>query len=124
MQVSVKTASVAAAVCVVVGVVIGSKWGSQIETQIVTKDRVVTQIKEVTRPDGTVVRDTTRVEDRQRAITVTQPAKKDWTVTALYGFSPVPVYGVGVSRRVLGDFSVGAQATTKGDLLATLSYQF
>lgn len=122
MQVSKKTAAIAAAVCIGIGAVIGSKWGSQIETQIVTKDRVVTQIKEVTRPDGTVVRDTTRVEDRQQAISVTQPAKKDWTVTALYGFGPA--YGVGVSRRILGDFSVGVQGTTKGDIMATLSYQF
>jgi hypothetical protein len=122
MQVSKKLAISVVVLCIAAGAVIGSKWGAQIETRTVTKDRIVTQIKEVVRPDGTVERDTTRTEDRRTdAVTI---AKKDWIVKAGYGIAPVPYYGAGVYRRVFMDVFVGVEASTRGEVMAGVLITF
>lgn len=122
MQVSKRVVFIVVVICIGIGAVIGSKWGAQIETQIVTKDRIVTQIKEVTRPDGTVIRDEVRVEDRQQ--TVIAPAKKDWIVGAGYGIAPIAYYGVSVHRRVIGDVYLGISGNTRGEAMASVLISF
>lgn len=124
MQVSNRLAIVVVVVSIAVGAVIGSKLNKpEVQIETITKDRVVTQIKEVTRPDGTVERDTTRVEDRQQVQSIIAK-KPDWTVQALYGINEVPYYGVGLTRRIIGDLSAGVQVNTRGEVMAILSYQF
>jgi hypothetical protein len=125
MEVSKKQITVSILSCLVIGTIIGTKLGqkmSQSGTQIITKDRIVTVERQVTRPDGTVERDTTRVEDR-RTETVTI-AKKDWIVKAGYGIAPVPYYGAGVYRRLLGDVYVGLEGSTRGEAMASVLITF
>ena len=125
MQVSNRLAIVVVVVSIAVGAVIGSKWDKpEVQIETVIKDRVVTIERQINRPDGTIERQIERVEDRQQSVVVAQPAKKDWTVQALYGINEVPYYGVGIYRGVLGDLSAGVTLNTRGEILVGLQYSF
>jgi hypothetical protein len=126
MEVSKKQITVSIVSCLVVGTIIGTIMGqkmSQSGTQIITKDRIVTVERQVTRPDGTVERDTTRVEDRRtEAVTV---AKPDWAIGASYGITgPVPSYGISIHKRVFMDVFVGVTANTRGEVMASALITF
>lgn len=129
MEVSRKVAVIVACVCVGAGALIGSKCGTvppQSVARTVTKDRVVTQTKEVVRPDGTVQRDVVRTEDRSADshVAVAPAAKKDWIIGVGYGIAVLPYYGVSLHRRVLGDFYLGVSGDTRGEVIASLLFTF
>ena len=123
-----KKTIIVACVIFVLGGVIGYKLAPvpQSETRMVTQDKVVTIIKEVTKPDGTTTREETRTEDRQAdsSVTVATPSKNDWLVGVSYGPGVVPVYGITVQRRVIGNVYVGASASTNGDITANVGVTF
>lgn len=117
-----------AGVCILLGAVLGYKLAPvpQSETRTIVQDKIVTVVKEVKKPDGTVVRDETRTEDRkaEQSITAAPPSKPDWLVGVSYKFSDVPVYGITVQRRVIGNVYVGASASTSGDITANVGVTF
>ena len=79
--------------------------GQPIETETITND-TTTKIKDVDKTDT------------QETVTVTPPKNNLWTVSGMAGVSPltnfVPVYGVHVTKEVLGPISVGAFGFTNG----------
>lgn len=98
----------------------------EIAERTVTKDKVVTVVREVKSPDGTVIRDErTERDSRSDARVETSPAvKPDW----LLGVSANPfkpgVYGGQVGRRILGNSYVTVSADTHGNLLLGVTILF
>lgn len=123
-----KKTVIVAAIIFVLGGVLGYKLAPvpQSETRTVTQDKVVTIIKEVTKPDGTTTREETRTEDRQaeQSVTAAAPSKPDWLVGVSYEPGVVPVYGITVQRRVIGNVYVGASASTSGNITANVGVTF
>lgn len=130
MQVSLKLGILLAALLIALGVVIGSKMNqveTLTETKIVQKDRVVTVVKEVKSPDGTITREEQRVEDRQQEsqVVVNAPKdKQDWILGASYGIAIEPYYGASVHRRILGNLYLGVQVNTREEVAVGLLYSF
>lgn len=96
-------------------------------TETVTKDKVVTVVREVKSPDGSVVRDE-RTEresrtDSQVQVPVVQ-AKPDWMV----GVNASPVvpghYQATIGRRVLGNAYISASGDTHGTILLGVTILF
>ena len=123
-----KKTVIVAAIVFVLGGVLGYKLAPvpQSETRTVVQDKIVTVVKEVTKPDGTVIRDETRTEDKRAdsSVTVAPPSKPDWLVGVSYEPGVVPVYGITVQRRVIGNVYVGASASTSGDITANVGVTF
>ena len=93
------------------------------EKQVVKRD-VVTQIVEVTKPDGTkevktVITDKSK-ENKQVSILKTD---KQWLVGAYYRVND-PAYGLQASRRILGPLFVIIGADTDRNLTIGLNYEF
>jgi len=101
-------------------------------TQEVTKTDVVTVVKEIKKPDGTVETDTTTTDktivdtDTKTQTTVLQskqwtvylqivPHTQDWTR---------PNYEIGAYKKWLGDLSVGGSYRTDGTVGLGLLYSF
>ena len=97
----------------------------EVTEKTVTKDKIVTVVKEIKRPDGTIERDerTERDTDVVADRPVIQP-KPDWLV----GVSANPFkqghYQGELSRRVLGNAYVGVRADTHGNLLLGVTILF
>lgn len=128
MQLSLKTIILAAVALIAAGVLIGSKMFKaepQIETRTVTKDRVVTVTKEVKSPNGTVVREEVKTEERKsdQQIAIAPPVKPDWLLTG--GIRPQEQhYMLGVQRRIIGDVYGGLQVDTQRNAFLTISILF
>lgn len=125
MEISKRVAAGAAVVCIVVGGIVGSKLTKvtpQIETVI--KDRVVTVVRQIKSPDGTIVTDVRQTEDRQQRQTVAPPKKPDWHISASYQPSGIPVYGVQLERRILGDVYLGVSVNTEGRVMGIVGFSF
>jgi hypothetical protein len=99
-------------VVLVIGAAAGTYFDAKhtIEEKVIYKDRVRTQIKEVIKeaPDGTKVTERYIHKDEKKDKKVARkesiPVKPNWGVGIKYDlFSPVPVYGVDVHRRIFGD---------------------
>lgn len=91
----------------------------------VVRDNVVTVVKEVVKPDGTVIRDSVTTDKSvKRVDSVTQIAasKPDWLAGVKYNTNKE--WSVGVSKRVLGNVYVGAEASQSGVLSATIHKPF
>lgn len=117
-----------ACIIFVLGIGLGYKLAPvpQSETRTITQDKIVTVVREVKRPDGTVVRDETKTEDRkaEQSIVVAPPVKPDWLVGVSYGFGVVPTYGITVQRRIISNVYVGASASTVGDVTLNVGVTF
>lgn len=98
------------------------------EVEVVKHD-TVTQIKEVTRPDGTKEKDTT-ITDRSTEVAkkeskvVIENLKPQWMVSGTYGISAVPYYGAQVQRRIIGPVFAGVAANTRSEVFAVVSLEF
>lgn len=89
----------------------------EVEKEVIKKD-IVTVIKEIKRPDGTVETTSSTVDrsevvkEIEKEIRVEVEAKKhDWLLRALVearDFALPPNYGVGLERRILGPIFLGA----------------
>ena len=91
----------------------------------VTKDKVVTVVREVTKPDGTVTRDErTERDSAQTVVTPISQPRPNWLVGVSASPSIPNKYGAFVGRRVLGNVFITVSATTHGDLLAGLLIEF
>lgn len=113
--------------CVASAVAAGSlvyKYARQVETKKVVKDNVVTVVREVIKPDGTVIRDSKTVDKSVKTIEAAPLAaiKPDWLVKVGYGIDKN--YSFGVAKRVMGNVYVGAEASQSGVLSATVTITF
>lgn len=91
---------------------------------------VTTIIKERVEPDGTTTR-TTKIKDKSTKTKETETTKvvtrTQYKVQVMYGLdlnTKIPVYGVGVERRILGNISAGVWGLTNKTVGASLSYEF
>lgn len=89
---------------------------TKIEEKEVVKTRIVTQVREVVKPDGTTVRDTVITdnseETRRRVERQVERVLHNWVVGvgATTGYDKLePTYTLDVSRRILGPFFVGGR---------------
>lgn len=97
---------------------------SKIET--VEKDKIVTVVRTVKQPDGTVVQDKTITQDRVKQVeqqVVEQKVPPQWRITGGYQFGQQN-YMLGIERRIMGPLFLGVQGRTDGSILATLSVEF
>lgn len=95
------------------------------ETNEVVRDKIITVIRTVKAPDGTVTRDRTTTTDRVETVNVvasTPVVPKDWIVGI--GYSVQRNYSAYVQRRILGPVFLGAQVNSKGELLGTIAVEF
>ncbi len=97
--------------------------------RIVTKDHVVTVIKEVVRPDGSKETDTTIVDDstkKEDSSKVTIKAVPQWRldVEIRTSLDLVPIYQVQVSRRLFGPVMVGVSISTDKTLGLSAGMEF
>ncbi len=92
--------------------------------KIVNRDKIVTVVRRVKNPDGTVVTDRRTEVDRNREkdIQKTVVVPKDWLVGV--GSTLDRTYSAQVQRRVLGPVFLGIQINTKQELVGTISVQF
>lgn len=103
---------------------------------IVERKNVVTVIKEVKRPDGTVETET-RTEDKSETTgkkdsdssssSVVTNNKPQWRAGALVGMdfrTNQTTYGALVERRILGPASLGVYGTTNQNVGLSLSLEF
>jgi hypothetical protein len=98
-------------------------------TQEVIKEKTVTEIRQETRPDGTVVTETVVVEDRDQTKDVKESkvdASKlpDWMLSVGQSVSASPVYTMSIQRRILGPVWLGAAANTSKELFVTVGVEF
>lgn len=97
---------------------------------IVTKDHVVTVVKQIKNKDGTTETDTTTTEDKNttdnKVAIVAIRAISNWHVGAgaNIGLNLQPSYSVQVDRRILGPVFVGISGDTIGRVGAHLSVEF
>ena len=99
-------------------------------------ERIVTKVvvKEVTKPDGTVTRETTSFQAQDKAKTLQEPVKAPlsrWSLGVSTGITPGrlfplnPIYGVQVGRRVYeSPIWIQAGLNQKLDLTLGLSLEF
>jgi hypothetical protein len=101
------------------------------ESETVKKD-IVTIVKEITRPDGTKETNTTIVdrskekkEESRKEVIV--PKRAVISVSALVGYSirdSAPVYGLSVSKEVMGPITIGAFGLNNGTIGVTIGSNF
>lgn len=108
---------------------------TQIVDNVVTKDHVVTVVKEVDRPDGTKEITTTKddnsvkVDDKNISIIDQKaPSQKQWFVTGGAGLDSLnltnPIYQLSVNRRILGPFYAGAWVNNRVEAGIQLGFEF
>lgn len=101
---------------------------AQPETKIVTeqqKDKIITIVRTVKSPDGTVTRDRTTTEDRmveRNLVEILPLPKPNWNVSA--GYTLDHRYTLQVQRRILGPVFLGVNADTAGRVGATVGFEF
>lgn len=102
------------------------------ETQEIIKEHTVTQIHEVTRPDGTKETNTTIVNDSKESkhSTSTQtitPEQKQWFAvigvarTSLAGDN---IYQLNINRRILGPIYLGGSVSSEKEVGITVGMEF
>ena len=91
---------------------------------MVTKDKIVTVTKKIKEPNGQVITETTKTEDKQVSASKIQLAKKepDWLLGLDYTTKQNVVGSV--SRRIIGPFFVNVSASTDGTLAAGVRWEF
>lgn len=99
-----------------------------VKTETVEVEKIVTIIHREKKPDGTVVEDEKRTEDRQTD-TDTVASKPvapppNWHISAQYLPDTLPAYGINVERRILGPIFVGVGANTRKELHVSLGFEF
>jgi len=135
-----KIASIAAVLIAIAGFAVGSKLGSktvtetkivEVEKQVVKRD-VVTQIKVVTRPDGTkeevtLITDKT-TETKDVAKTLDTKTKPDWHVSGAASVNvsdlTKQIYSATIERRVLGNVFIGATLNTSKQVGLVVGMEF
>jgi hypothetical protein len=115
---------------------IGSTYGSKTETVVeqreVTKYQVVTQIKEVVKPDGTKITDTTIVDtgkstkDTSASVTVARPPPMNRAAITVNTekFAEPHSYTLTYERRFIGPVWIGASYNTKQVYGLTVAIEF
>lgn len=133
MNLTVKQLSVTCVILLLTGAAIDRYFfareivKTEIKDRVITKYQVVTQVKEIVRPDGTKVIDTVttdnsvRAENRESSVSVVKKAP-DWIVSG--GASFDRAYTAQVYRRILGPVFVGASADTSGRVFGLVSVEF
>ena len=102
------------------------------ETVTVTeqqKDKIITIVRTVKSPNGTITRDRTTTEDRiveRNLIEIKPLPKPNWRISGGYsgGFALVPAYQLSIERRILGPVFLGANADTAGRFGVTAGFEF
>lgn len=104
------------------------------EVEVVKRD-VRTVIKEVSRPDGTKIRETV-IEDKSKeaknkdqtntSTKLVESLKPQWKVQGLVGINEIsnPTYGVGVERRIIGPVFAGVWVNTQKQYGVSVSLEF
>lgn len=99
-----------------------------IKTEIKEVEKIVTVVHREKKPDGTIVEDETRTEDRKTNTdtVASKPAAPppNWFVSVQYLPDSTPGYGVSVNRRILGPVFIGAGVNTRKELQVSLSVEF
>lgn len=90
------------------------------ETQIVTKDRIVTKIVE--RKDGS--KETVIVEDRSKKESIRTAKIPQWSVGVSKTLSSGNVWSIQADRRILGNIFLGGFVTTDKSFGALIRYEF
>ncbi len=133
---TIKTQLLAVTVIAALAFYFGTTYGSKTEMQVVEKEvikyQVVTQIKEVVRPDGTKVTDTTIVDtgkstkDVVTSVTVAQPPAMNKVAVAVNTerFAEPHSYTLTYERRLIGPMWLGASYNTKQVYGLTLAWEF
>lgn len=125
---SIKMSALIAVIAFIAGIAVSRfQFPSEVKEETKQND-VVTIIKEVIRPDGTKEVDTRIVDRTKEVIKEVQYKKPDWRIQGGVGVhlasSLVPVYSVGVERRILGPMWLGAGADTTGLIKLTVAVEF
>lgn len=104
------------------------------EVKEVSVDKIITKVvtKEITRPDGT--KEVVTVTDRDEKVVKTNTNtiivdKNKWIATidvskSFRDLTEKEVYGLNVSRRIIGDVFVGGRVTTNRDVGVVIGVQF
>lgn len=132
MEVPVKLMVVGALGCAIAGALVQRRYDGSVETktQVITKDHTVTVIKEVTKPDGTITKDTTITDDNtQKAIQKiidTRGADPQWLVAAGASMNTdlKKIYSLSVDRKIIGPISIGVIGSTASELGLRLGVSF
>jgi co-chaperonin GroES (HSP10) len=90
------------------------------ETQIVTKDRIVTKIVE--RKDGS--KETVIVEDRTKKENTRTAKISQWSAGVSKTLSSPEVWAIQVDRRIIGNLFFGGFVTTNKVYAALIRYEF
>ena len=98
------------------------------QVEVIQKD-IVTETKEIVRPDGTkeiITVVTDKSQEKKESLKVTAIAKSNYhvSVAALTPNVKDIYYQIQVEKRVLGDIHVGLLANTNGSYGLSLGYEF
>lgn len=105
----------------------------EVEKEVVkTQHDVVTVVKEIKRPDGTIEKeirteDKTSKEKSKESVVEIKNNKPDWKVHALYGKNiddMKDVYGIQVDRRIMANISVSVWGNTSKTIGIGIGYEF
>lgn len=125
---SYKNTMLVVLVSLIIGFIGGRRSISpEITVNEVIKEKIVTQIRTVKSPDGTVIIDETKTEDRKTETKAVIPViESKWHISAdvSYGIDLKPLYGLQVERKVLGPMYLGVRATTAGTVGIVLGATF
>lgn len=125
---------IAAIVLFASGLYVGKLYYSKTEVKIETREttKTLTKIVQVERPDGT--KETTTIIDsksdtKQNSLqkTPTNASKTNISLLVANDFSSnllKPIYGISVTKEVLGPFTIGAFGFTDGTLGVSVGFSF
>lgn len=91
------------------------------------QERVVTRTVIKERPDGTketIIISKTDKDTREQLDREESPADNQWIAGVTYRLDERDVYGVQISRRIIGDFYLGGYVSTDKEFGAIVSYSF
>jgi hypothetical protein len=120
------------------GLILGWKVGSSSCPPVATTDTNESVTKETSKKKTVIIRTpdktvTTITEDKEKQVdnsrnVVVVPPVKQYNISALVAIQPntglTPVYGVSVSKQVLGPATVGAFALTNGVVGVSIGVNF
>lgn len=138
MEIQSKYLILGLGVSLAAGALIQRQWDSKeieraiSEQKTITKNRIITVTKEITRPDGTKETDTTTTDNsikKEIEKTIQEVSKSRgaiWMVSAgaAIGTDLMPSYKAQIDRQILGPIWVGIYATTHKEAGLSLGVQF
>lgn len=100
-----------------------------LSTEVVTIEHTVTVTQETKKPDGTTNTTTTTTEDKKQAATHNESKPVVQSTTSIHALAGMdvnfkPVYGLEVSKQLLGPIEVGAWGMTNGTIGISVGVRF